>query len=91
MSEKFYTFTEGVMWENNPWIITIDTVCDSFGGKPCRHCHSHKTITHTRYDRRTYTTEEWICPRVITVHNEGGCNSTGLCLDCVLEAVKELT
>ena len=27
-----------------------------------------------------------VCPRVIVMVNEGGYNSTGLCLDCVLEA-----
>jgi len=30
-----------------------------------------------------------ICPRVVVVRNEGGYNSTGLCLDCILDAEKE--
>lgn len=82
---------EGVMWEDNPWWIVFDRECSEYGGKPCRHCRDYKTVIHTRsHDSSTYTEGVWICPRLIVVDNEGGCNSTGLCLDCVLEVVKQL-
>lgn len=88
MSGKIYTFNEGVMWENNPWFILIDQECSDLGGKPCRHCHSHNVVIHTRYDNRTWEEKKWICSRVVQVFNEGGCNTTGLCLDCLLEAIE---
>jgi hypothetical protein len=31
-----------------------------------------------------------ICPRVVIAFNEGGENSTGVCLDCILEAAAQL-
>jgi hypothetical protein len=81
---------EGVMWEDNPWRIEFDSVCSSNGGKPCRHCHGEHEVTHERRDKSTYTTREWICPRVVVAQNEAGNNSTGVCLDCILDAAKTL-
>lgn len=76
-AEREETFNEGVMWEANPWTIALNYTCSGYGGSPCRHCHSHKQVGKEKFR---------ICPRIIIVKNEGGCNSTGLCLDCVLDA-----
>lgn len=83
-----FEFDEGVMWESGPWKLAKDYPCSAHGGFPCRHCHSYETLTHVRsWDQSTYTERVWICPRLVIVTNEGGYNSTGLCLDCLLEAV----
>jgi hypothetical protein len=90
MSDIKYTFTEGAMWEGIPWSININELCNGTLSKPCKHCHSYKEVVHTGYNGCIYTNPEWICPKVIEVYNEGGHCSTGLCLDCLLEAVGKL-
>ncbi len=32
---------------------------------------------------------QWIVPRVVVAYNEGGFNSTSVCLDCILEALRK--
>lgn len=83
-----YFFNEGVMWEKPPFSIKINEECSEYGGNPCKHCHSHRDKIRERTDKTTFVEKIWICPAVIIVMNEGGYNSTGLCLDCLLEAVK---
>lgn len=81
---------EGCMWEGGAWEIRFDELCSEYGGKPCRHCHSQHTVVHERPDRSTYDEVKWTCPRVVVATNEGGHNSTGVCLDCILEAARAL-
>jgi hypothetical protein len=77
-------FFQGSMWEEGPFNIESDYECSEFGGgEPCVHCHSIKTVTHTACDGSPYTEKVWICPAILIAHNEGGCDSTGLCLECV--------
>jgi len=79
--EDTIKFEEGAMWERGPWEISFNTKCSRLdGGKPCKHCYSTEALCGER--------EAWICPRVVIGNNEGGLNSTGICLDCILEAVK---
>lgn len=85
-----HEFEEGCMWEGDPWFVETDHTCSSFSGKPCKHCHSEHDVIHERFDKSTYTTREWICPRVVVAVNEAGYNSTGVCLDCILEAAATL-
>jgi hypothetical protein len=80
MPSEAMVFPIGGMWEESAWRISFDEECIGYDGlEPCPHCRSD----HIEED-------EWICPRVIIMRNEGGYNSTGLCLDCVLDAVKTL-
>jgi hypothetical protein len=80
------------MWEAGPWLVEEDYECSSQGGgAPCRHCHSERDVINKRHDKSTYTTREWICPRVVIAYNEAGHNSTGVCLDCIAEAANILT
>ena len=80
------------MWEGSPWIIEFDFECSAYGGgEPCSHCHSDREITHTRYhDDSTYTERVWICPRIVIAYNEGNFNSTGVCLDGILDAADSI-
>lgn len=83
---KFH-FENGCMWEGYPWTIAIDYECScSGGGKPCKHCHSERDKIHTRYDGSQWIEHVWICPYVVIAKNEGDCNSTGVCLNCILDA-----
>jgi len=81
---EMHKFDKGVMWDENPWTIEEDHR-SLFKNKEdaCPHC---KEIKLMDYKEDGYT---WICPRVIKVKNMDGNNSTGLCLDCVLDGAKE--
>lgn len=77
-------FAEGSVWEDFPWQIAFNVDCSY--STPCRHCHSHRIKVSTRWDGSTCEAAHWTCPRVVIAQNEGGYNSTGVCLDCILEA-----
>lgn len=88
--EKEIIFKIGGMWEESEWKLLIDYECSSYGGgEPCKHCTILPFSPKKRTDGSVYNEEEknWICPKVIIMKNEGGYNSTGLCADCVLEAL----
>lgn len=78
-----YIFDEGGMWEDSQFTIQTDVPVGTYSGStPCRHCHSIVEITPT-YKR-------WICPTVVIGFNEGGYASTGVCLDCIIEAAEKI-
>ena len=67
-------FIEGGMGEYSDWEIHYD---EPAYYRRCRHCYE---------DNHGF----WVCPKVVYSQNEGGYNSTKVCLDCILEAAKEL-
>lgn len=77
-------FPVGGMWEEAEWKILFDYEVDLgfTGSTPCPHCH---TPRRNKWGRPVVT-----CPRVVVATNEGGHNDTGVCLDCILEAVAGL-
>jgi hypothetical protein len=86
-----HEFKEGCMWEGDPWSIEASHECSGDGGgRPCRHCHSFTDKVHKRYDGSTFTEIVWVCPRVVVARNEAGHNSTGVCLDCILDAERSI-
>ena len=75
----------GGMWEDTNWEIRFNNkVC--FGGdiQPCPHCGP------VQEEPTKWKTQFVICPRVVVATNEGRYNSTGVCLDCILEAAAML-
>ena len=84
--EAKHSFTDGCMWEGGGFDVIENCIIDeNGGGEMCKHCHTKETkpengIIHTK----------WICPRVVVADNEGGHNSTGVCLDCIIEAANTL-
>lgn len=94
MSEPTYahTFTEGCMWEGGSWHIDVNHEGSAHGGgEPCKHCRDIHDKVHTRsWEDSTWTERVWTIPRVVIAFNEGGYNSTGVCLDCILEAAGRL-
>ena len=79
------------MWEEPEFKILKD--CEVQLEEPirmCPHCHSKHQVIRQRSDGSPYYVTVFICPRVVVATNEGGCNTTGVCLDCILDAAKEL-
>jgi len=91
MSEFEFVFQDGCMWEGGEWKIVTEYECSSFGGgKPCKHCYSERDKQKPDSSGGFYTEHIWLCPKIIIAKNEGGYNSVGICLDCILEAAKLL-
>ena len=84
-----HKFKDGSMWEGGGFTIDTNHICSQYGdGEMCKHCHSKTVIVHKRHDGTTYNEDTWTCPKVVIATNEGGHNSTGVCLDCIMEASK---
>lgn len=76
----------GGMWEDTSWEISTDVKCESPNSTPCEHCHSFEDYEHKRLDGSVYRKgQSFICPKVVIAHNEGGYNSTGVYLDCIIK------
>jgi len=85
-----YKFSEGCMWEGGEWTIFTNCECESTGGgEPCKHCTDISVKEHT-HNGHKWTTKVWICPAVVIAKNEGGCDSTGMCLQCIIEAADSI-
>lgn len=82
-------FSIGGQWEGAEWEIQSDLKV-GHEKTPCPHCFDDSVVTLPNAFGGTFERREWKCPRVIVMKNEGGYASTGLCLDCVLEAVKNV-
>ena len=76
------TFDRGGLWENTEWDVQFDVECAAT--RRCTHCRpTTPAISPIRGERVR-------CPRVVVAINEGGHNSTGVCLDCIIEATATL-
>lgn len=86
--KKKVAFPIGGMWEYSNWDVHVDAVITVWADTvPCKHCHSPSTITHAN---PTYTQEQCICPFVVVAENEARFNSTGVCMQCIVEAYQSL-
>jgi hypothetical protein len=81
-----YKFNTGCLWEGGGFEIQINLEVDENDGDICKHCHSKHIQKNERFDGTFYYITKWICPKVVVALNEGGYNSTGVCLDCIIEA-----
>jgi hypothetical protein len=78
----------GCMWEDS-WLIRFGVDCSEM--EPCPHCIDPQLVTSLRYDGLLIATQQhWVCPRVVEAGNEGGQSSTGVCLDCILDAARKI-
>ena len=71
---------KGEFYEGDPWEITSYDKIDPEDA--CSHCFSE--------DKK----DQWGRPMLsiraaVVATNEGGCNGTAVCLDCILETAKE--
>jgi len=78
-----FTFKKGGVWDEEKWKIKINHIekASSFTG--CNHCINIITGM-TQFEKI------WVVPRVVVADNDDGLNSTGICLDCILEAAEYL-
>lgn len=91
ISKPTIVMAVGGMWESAEWHVAYDHPVTEFGGcVPCPHCHSDRQVSHTTAHGGRYVRREWVCPRVVIAENECGNNTTGVCLDCILEAAPTL-
>lgn len=81
-----YKFNNGCLWEGGGFEIEIDCEVDESNGDICKHCHSKYIEENKRFDGTSYYRTKYICPKVVVAYNEGGYNTTGVCLDCIIEA-----
>jgi len=73
------------------WRILKDCKCSEFGdNEPCKHCRDDHIRENTAHDGSTYPERVWTCSYVVEAFNGGGFNSTGVCLECIVEAAREL-
>ena len=85
-----YSVDIGCMWDGNPWDIALRVKLKGEDPK-CRHCVDTGEETRIRFwDKSTIVEQTWVCPRVVIATNQGGHDTTGVCLDCILDAVKAL-
>lgn len=89
MKKEPFKFEIGGMWEETNWEIIFDEKVQ-YNSNPCKHCGPIIKEIHNRLiDDSTYENSYFICPRVIVSVNEGGSDSTGICADCVYEALTQ--
>jgi len=90
--KKNITFKDGCMWEGGDWEISLNHECsENGGGVPCKHCYGEEVKHRVSAYNSGYTEKIWICPSLVIAKNEGDCNSTGVCLQCILEAGEALS
>jgi len=87
--EKIVKFNIGGMWEEKEWEIHYGCWIYEGDDYKCPHCTEREIVRTNRSDGSFFETVYVKCSRVVVAVNEGGYNSTGVCLDCILEAIKE--
>jgi hypothetical protein len=83
-----YTFETGEYGEGYPWRLFVDVTADNKylqNKKLC--CHAKNVVKKSDQDSEW---EEGTIPRMIHALNEGSCNCTLVCLDCVLDGMKKI-
>lgn len=71
------------------WAIVENSIEYCTPADACKHATAIARVTHTTYpDKSKFTMEYVVVPRVVQAFNEGGCNSTTVCVDCILDAIK---
>lgn len=82
MQEK--VFEKGEMAEGYPWKIVYNYKTRDCSAL-CKHCHPQEEKVIKRSDGGTYVSKSGTIPSAVVAYNEGQCNSTAVCLDCILE------
>jgi len=81
----------GGLWEENEVEIQIDVPIGGADKVFCPHLEEKYIVRTFRSDGTHFDNIYANCPRVIVAVNEGGYNSTGVCADCILKELKNLT
>jgi hypothetical protein len=82
---------EGCIWEGPGWEIHLDHYSQEDTTYPCRHAiyldPGDKRWVGPREDD---SPRQFLTPRIAMAHNEGGFSGTGICIDCIIDAVANL-
>jgi hypothetical protein len=75
--------SDGGLWEEQEWMLVFN---ESMKGNlaPCPHA-THKKTVYSSFWGKMKAEQHWNVPRVVVATNEGGCATTGVCLDCIVE------
>jgi hypothetical protein len=79
------TIDHGGLWDNTEWDILQDQEVDIGEVTPCKHCGPEYQTRRTLPGGYVLIDRHVRCPFVVSASNEGGFNSTGVCLECVIE------
>ena len=79
---------KGGLWDNNEIEIAYNYPIYETNKVDCLHLGPKYIVRDFRHDGTSFDIIYANCPRVIIAKN-GSYNSTGVCLDCILENVKE--
>jgi len=97
--DGIYEFEKGEFCEGYPWRIILGAETETNTLKPpCPHCknriekkHQTHPMDETREEFKKYETVwAWFIPHAVLAYNEGACNSTLVCLDCILDGMKQI-
>lgn len=88
ISEYVFNIESGGIWEEPAWQIRFNYHGDGDLLEKCRHCVL-LSPGHPRWVEKDGP-GQFLVPRIVVGINEGGFNSVGICLDCILEAVANL-
>lgn len=81
----------GGLWEENQFEIHYnEPIIVHHNSIPCPHCGESFIVQKDDAFGGQFSDIYVICPRVVVAYNEGGYNTTGICLDCLLEAIKNI-
>ena len=83
--------TTGGLWEENEVEIHYNKPIIAGKKIKCPHLGERFIVRREPYYGSTYDMVYANCPRVIVAVNEGGYNSTGTCLDCVLAHIIKIS
>lgn len=87
---KSIEFEVGELGEGSSWRIELDSqLLNNGDSKPCPHAHSFRIDTSYGTKEKPYGF--WTIPASIVCSNEGGYNSTVLCLECLKVALGDST
>lgn len=86
------TREHGEYAEGYPWQIIRNAQREIDCGVfvPCKHATARRETRHNYDKTRSWDVMVYQIPLLIMAHNEGHCNVTELCADCVVEALRGL-
>lgn len=90
---KECSFPEGVFEYSRTFkSMGFEIRTDELVSSACRHCHSEeiKIEPHPANRNETLEFRYYICPRVVIIPYDAGFGKQRACLDCILEAAKEI-
>lgn len=82
------TLDLGDYGEGYAWELLVDEIVDDVEpAKACKHAEYLGTVEKPIYGGKTRSAHRHKVPRMVQSYNEGHCNLTLVCADCIVEAL----